>query len=357
MPPKLEGTNLGHIPALLRNAQEMAPGFIGLQYMCKFPTGQFFFQSKLDLDTDGKEDPGIKYEPTHQKQTSIDSGGKVVSSNITPYFVLPGSWGKDNGIKLGDVAAVIYKDKIEFAVFADTGPAKKIGEGSIALHRALGFERVRQDGRIIDAGIPANVITIIFPGSGNGTPQTPEAIRAIGRKLFDALCSVGVVANPPIKPSLTADDLAGLRILTKLLRPGAKLPIYGTPRAAGMDFFWCPNPADPTEVLRAGRSRRVFRLGVAMAIPEGYYIELKARSGLALKCGISVLAGVIDDDFRGEILAVLETDEQGWALANLQPGDRVVQGILKKKISAFPAEVDELPPTERGERGCGSTGR
>ena len=75
-------------------------------------------------------------------------------------------------------------------VFADTGPKTKIGEGSIALHRSLGFERVRPNGHILDAGIDSGVVTIVFPGSGNGKAQTPAAIRAIGQQLFTGIGGV-----------------------------------------------------------------------------------------------------------------------------------------------------------------------
>lgn len=95
------------------------------------------------------------------------------------------------GIGLGDVAAVIHKNKIEFALFADEYGhqhlEEQLGEGSIALHRALGHETII-DGKLIDEAIDAHVITIVFSASGiEGDAQTPEKIRAVGRKLFIAL--------------------------------------------------------------------------------------------------------------------------------------------------------------------------
>jgi len=81
---------------------------------------------------------------------------------------------------------VIFKDKIEFAVFADHGPSKKLGEGSIALHRSLGHEVIR-GGTFHDEAIDKDVITIVFPGSGDGTPRTPDEIRRIGGGLFATL--------------------------------------------------------------------------------------------------------------------------------------------------------------------------
>lgn len=170
----------------LSRGVELRPPLAGLEWMVRLASGELAYGSDLDLDTDGKEDPGISYERTHQAETSIDPGGRRVSSNSTPYFVLPGGFGAQFGIKLGDVAAVLFNDKIEFAVLADTGPRSKIGEGSIALHRSMGFERVVK-GRIKDIGITSGVVTVVFPGSGDGTAQTPEKIRAIGAAKFVAL--------------------------------------------------------------------------------------------------------------------------------------------------------------------------
>jgi len=111
-----------------------------------------------------------------------------VDANKVPYFVLPcHGFCEKFGIRLGDIAAVIYRDHIEFAVFADCGPAHKLGEGSIALHRSLGHETVFA-GKLHNDGIDSGVITIVFPGSGKtDNPQTPHAVRRIGRMLFSAL--------------------------------------------------------------------------------------------------------------------------------------------------------------------------
>lgn len=173
---------LGAIAKLVRSSPAMRPQLAGLQTMCRLP-GALYFESDLDLDTDGEEEPGITYEPTHQRGLSIGGG---VNSNRVPYVVLPIGFAKEHGLRMGDVAAVLYRDRIEYAVLADQGPRQKIGEGSIALHRALGFERVK-NGRIVDVGIPGGVITILFQNSGNGTPQTPDKIREVGRKRFAAL--------------------------------------------------------------------------------------------------------------------------------------------------------------------------
>ena len=191
-PPAATLAHLADIALLLEDGdtRELTsdPKLAGLNRMFQLKGGALFFDSDLDLDTDGERDPDIVYEPTHQDQTSLRfPGGRSLNANTIPFFVLPGGFGGQLGIQLGDIAAVLHNGHLEFAVFADTGPRRKIGEGSIALHRALGFERVRANGRIRDIGIDRDVLTIVFPGSGNGEPQTPDAIRALGRERFTAL--------------------------------------------------------------------------------------------------------------------------------------------------------------------------
>lgn len=174
--------NLARVAALVSAAPQVRASLAGLKFMCRLP-GALYFDSDLDLDTDGEEEPGITYEPTHQTGVSIRGGA---NSNRVPYIALPGAFYAEHNIRMGDVAAVLHKGRLAFAVFADVGPRTKIGEGSIALHRLLGYERVKNK-RIVDVGIPGDVLTIVFAGSGNGTAQTPEAIERIGRELFARL--------------------------------------------------------------------------------------------------------------------------------------------------------------------------
>ncbi len=157
----------------------------------KLSGGELYFDSLLNLDTDGS----VYYaqDAQGQNQTSIQNeAGSPIDSDSVPYFVLPEkNFYQRFGIKLGDVAAVIYRDKIEFAVFADEYGhqhlEEQLGEGSIALHRALGHETII-NGKLIDEAIDAGVITIVFPASGiENDPQTPAKIRAVGRKYFLAL--------------------------------------------------------------------------------------------------------------------------------------------------------------------------
>ena len=145
----------------------------GLTSMVKIHTLEglhvaFWSESKLDLDTDGRKDAGIRYEPTHQDATSLDPAGAWLSSNEINYLVLPGGFDhRHDGVHLGCLATVLYDGHIAHAVVADVGPAAKFGEGSIALHRALGFERIR-DGRILDCGIDGGVSILLYLHSNIG---------------------------------------------------------------------------------------------------------------------------------------------------------------------------------------------
>jgi len=185
-PPPASLVRLGGIVDALKSATKITHAFKkGGKAIFKFEGGPLYFDSLLDLDSDGSR--FASQDATGQSETSLHHpDGKPVDSNAVPFFVLPGGFEKQFGIQLGDVAAVVFKGKVEFAVFADRGPRNKLGEGSIALHRSLGHETIR-GGRLHDEAIDADVITIVFPGSGDRTPQTPEKIQSLGKVLFMAL--------------------------------------------------------------------------------------------------------------------------------------------------------------------------
>jgi hypothetical protein len=82
---------------------------------------------------------------------------------------------------------LFFGNRISFAVFGDEGPKTKLGEASIMVHRQLGFERIREDGSLIDAGIDANVTTIVFPGSGRNPALQVSEIEILGKQRFNAL--------------------------------------------------------------------------------------------------------------------------------------------------------------------------
>ena len=183
---------LGAIVELTKRAEKIKRSFAtNPRAVLKLEGGELYFDSVLNLDTDGSV--YHTQDAQGQAQTSVENAdGSPVDSDSVPYFVLPErNFYRRFGIKLGDVAAVIYRNKMEFAVFADEYGhqhlEEQLGEGSIALHRALGHETI-SGGKLIDEAIDADVITIVFPASCiEGDAQMPEKIRAVGRKHFLAL--------------------------------------------------------------------------------------------------------------------------------------------------------------------------
>ena len=128
------------------------------------------------------------------------------------------------------------------------------------------------------------------------------------------------------------------------------LPAYATDGAAGMDVVAAE---DATLVPGA---RHAVATGLAMAIPQGYEIQVRPRSGLALKHGVSVsnTPGTIDSDYRGELKVILIN--LGDAPFDVRRGDRIAQLVLAPVVQATWLEVDHLDETARGAGGFGSTG-
>lgn len=140
----------------------------------------------------------------------------------------------------------------------------------------------------------------------------------------------------------------GLRVTIQRLHPQAKIPAQGKASDAGYDL------TSISENTLAPGERVLFRTGIAMAIPEGYVGLVKPRSGLAVKHGIDTLAGVIDAGYRGEIIvALLNTGEEA---VEITVGDRIAQ-LLVQPVLNVAFEEGDLPPSERGTGGFGSTGR
>ena len=131
---------------------------------------------------------------------------------------------------------------------------------------------------------------------------------------------------------------------------GLDLPAYATDGAAGMDVV------SAEDVTIAPGARHAVATGLAMAIPPGFEIQVRPRSGLALKHGITVpnTPGTIDSDYRGELKVILIN--HGAEPFDIRRGDRVAQLVLAPVIQASWLPVDELEETARGEGGFGSTG-
>lgn len=131
-----------------------------------------------------------------------------------------------------------------------------------------------------------------------------------------------------------------------------RLPEYATVGSAGMDIK--ANISEPI-VLKPSR-RELIPTGLYMQIPTGYEVQLRARSGLACKYGISLANGIatIDSDYRGEVKVCLENRSDTPFIVN--PGDRIAQAVLNRVEKIEWNEVVKLDETERGEGGFNSTG-
>lgn len=130
------------------------------------------------------------------------------------------------------------------------------------------------------------------------------------------------------------------------------LPRYQTDHAAGMDLL-----ADVDEPLTLGSlERTAVPTGLAIELPEGYEAQVRPRSGLALKFGVSCLnsPGTIDADYRGEVMVILANLSR--TPFTLRRGDRIAQLIVAPVSRASLVEVQALSDTERGSGGFGSTG-
>lgn len=130
------------------------------------------------------------------------------------------------------------------------------------------------------------------------------------------------------------------------------LPTYATPQSAGMDLR---ANIDESIVLHP-MERRLIPTGLYMALPAGYEAQVRPRSGLALKHGITVLntPGTIDADYRGEIMVLLINFSNQDFVVN--DGERIAQMVIAKHENADFIEVEALDETERGEGGYGHTG-
>lgn len=143
------------------------------------------------------------------------------------------------------------------------------------------------------------------------------------------------------------------RVTVKVVNTGKqKLPKYQTPKSAGMDLR-----ADiESSVEIKPMERALIPTGLHMQIPDGYEAQVRPRSGLALKNGITVLntPGTLDGDFTGNVGVILiniSTDK-----FTVEPGDRIAQLIISPIAQAQLVEVDKLEETERGNGGFGHSG-
>ena len=144
-----------------------------------------------------------------------------------------------------------------------------------------------------------------------------------------------------------------VKVLIKKLDPNVKLPEYKTSGASGMDLMaFIKNP-----INIKSKTSCLVPTGITIAFSKEYEIQIRPRSGLAVKKNISVLntPGTIDSDYRGEIKVILfNHGKEDFAINN---GDRIAQMVLAPIVKMELKETENLPETSRGESGFGSTGK
>lgn len=145
-----------------------------------------------------------------------------------------------------------------------------------------------------------------------------------------------------------------MKVNVTKLREGAVIPTSGSQYAAGYDLYaYIPKQS---ETIPVGETKKI-GTGIAMEIPEGYVGLVFARSGVATKRGLrpANCVGVIDSDYRGEIMVALYNDNKEAQAIHI--GDRIAQIVIVPYLSVEFNEVESLDETERGRGGFGSTGQ
>jgi len=133
----------------------------------------------------------------------------------------------------------------------------------------------------------------------------------------------------------------------------AKLPSYATSGAAGMDLY----AANEIPITLAPMDRALIPLGFTMELPCNFEAQIRPRSGMAIKHGISLsnCVGTIDEDYRGEVcVGIINLSKENYTIT---AGDRIAQMIIAPVVQAEIIEADNLNDTDRGTGGFGSTGK
>jgi len=183
-----------------------------------------------------------------------------------------------------------------------------------------------------------------------------EQVERLYNQHLPQMQNAEIVASTKYKGlDLLPEDLQTLPIIQEIYvkeleHEFAKIPVKQTEFSAGFDLH-----STLSEMLTPGE-RMLIPTSIEVAIPEGYVGLVKPRSGLANKYGIDTMAGVIDSDYRGQIHVILIN--HGTAIWKFEAGDRIAQLLV---VPIHPANklpvVSELPETERGDSGFGSTGK
>lgn len=145
-----------------------------------------------------------------------------------------------------------------------------------------------------------------------------------------------------------------MKVNIKKLKDNAIIPTYGTEYAAGADLYAC---LDEPVSIGCGETVMI-KTGIAMEIPDGYVGLVFARSGMACKRGLAPAnkVGVIDSDYRGEIMVALHNHNALGEAVEITNGERIAQIAIVPYLKADFEETDELSDTNRGSKGFGSTG-
>jgi dUTP pyrophosphatase len=215
----------------------------------------------------------------------------------------------------------------------------------------LTFHKVDYDLRIIGDPMQVEILKQKF-----SVETFPLFIKSTGEVIGGPAEILQLFPAP--KP-IEGDGPEILKIST--VREGVKLPSYGSAESAGLDL--CMHSVDfgnnvyPAYSLKSG-FRCMFNTGLVIRVPKGFYGRVAPRSGLAVKYGIDVLAGVVDSDYRGELKVVLHN--LGDRPVEFQTGDRIAQLIIEKisrpMIEFISREQIKNDKTVRGNEGFGSTG-
>lgn len=139
-----------------------------------------------------------------------------------------------------------------------------------------------------------------------------------------------------------------MNLYVKKIRPSAIIPDYANEHDAGMDLY----AAESTTIMPGEHS--LIPSGIAMSIPEGYVGLIWDKSGLAVKHKLVTIAGVIDSGYRGEIqVALMNTGSEPYSV---EAGKKIAQLLVQPVLLPTIVEMDELPTSQRGANGFGSTG-
>lgn len=141
-------------------------------------------------------------------------------------------------------------------------------------------------------------------------------------------------------------------VRVKRVSPYAKLPTRGSAQAAGYDLY----AAIPEAIQIAPHETARIDTGLRFEIPEGYFAAIFARSGIAAKEGLrpANCTGVCDSDYRGNYIVALHNDSN--SVRTVEPAERIAQMVVMPYLAVEFEETDELPETDRGAGGFGSTG-